>query len=104
MRQNACPLSPSDRCEAPETIFMRLMRGTRRISTEVLSMCRERARTTIEDFVLTYFPYHGLKIPEVRLIHVPLLPTKALYHVVRNDIPLNPYPMPCMTTRPSCQS
>ena len=37
------------------------------MSPEELRLCRKRARTTIEDFVLTYFPYHGLKIPEVRL-------------------------------------
>lgn len=30
-----------------------------------LLTCRKRAKTTIEDFALTYFPYHGLKLPEV---------------------------------------
>ncbi|CAL5221125.1 g3261 [Coccomyxa viridis] len=33
----------------------------------------KRARTTIEDFALTYFPYHGLKIPEDFFKHLDIL-------------------------------
>jgi hypothetical protein len=36
----------------------------------VAGRCRKRARTTIEDFVLTYFPLHDLKIPEVDMLHL----------------------------------
>ena len=34
---------------------------------------RRRARTTLEDFVLSYFPYQGLPLPEVMAHHLPLL-------------------------------
>jgi hypothetical protein len=28
--------------------------------------CRQRCRTTIEDFACTYFPLHGLDVTQVR--------------------------------------
>ena len=36
-----------------------------RILSHIALICRKRARSTIEDFALTYLPYHGLEIPEV---------------------------------------
>jgi len=45
--------------------------------------CRKRARTTIEDFALTYFPYHGLKLPEVNAVKV--LYDPSLYPVILHE-------------------
>jgi hypothetical protein len=35
--------------------------------------CRQRSRTTIEDFVLSYFPLHGLCIPDDFFKHLDVL-------------------------------